>query len=50
MNGTVITGNNYYDLIVKILNKTAKNFKLADTICYYEPTSESIVKSDTNDK
>ena len=50
LNGTVITGNNYYDLIVKILNKTAQNFKLANTYFYYEPTSESIVKSDTNNK
>ncbi|QTM04546.1 hypothetical protein GQX62_02550 [Brachyspira hyodysenteriae] len=50
LNGTVITGNNYYDLIVKILNKTAQNFKLANTDFYYEPTSESIVKSDTNNK
>ncbi|MEI0491681.1 ankyrin repeat domain-containing protein [Brachyspira intermedia] len=50
LNGTVITGNNYNDLVIKILNKTAQNFKLANTYFYYEPTSESIIKSDTNNK
>ena len=50
LNGTVITGNDYNDLVIKILNKTAQNFKLANTYFYYEPTSESIVKSDTNNK